>query len=76
MGIVAVAAVPSAARIATRAGAFVGAGAWVVLAREEEFVVCFVQAEEAVDRGDEQCEIAYDDGDCGLTRRLIKEMSW
>lgn len=69
MGVVAVAigAVPSAAGVAARAGAsFVGAGARVVLAREEELVVCFVQAEEPVDCGDKQCEVAHDDGDCGL----------
>lgn len=47
----------------------------MVLAREEEFVVCFVQAEEAVDCGDEQCEVANDDGDCGLNEGLVEKLA-
>lgn len=50
-------------------GDLVGAVARDILSGEEEFVFCFVEADESIDGRSDQCEITHDDGNRSLYQK-------
>lgn len=66
---VGVPAVTVDAAIGMLRGDLVGAVTRDILSGEEEFVFCFVEADESIDGRGDQCEVTHDDGNRSLDEK-------